>query len=79
MDNYEIITQIGKGYIVKIEIYLFRTYGCVFKATHKDSGKVVAIKKFRGTDNNELLRRTALREIRIMKVYIYNSYQHYRD
>ena len=36
MDNYRILQVIGEG-----------TYGKVFKAQEKDTGRVVAIKKFK--------------------------------
>lgn len=46
----------------------FRTYGVVLKARHKDTGEIVAIKKFKEPDMNEAVRKTAIREIRILRV-----------
>jgi cyclin-dependent kinase-like len=56
MDNYEHIRTIGEG-----------TYGIVVKARHKASGQIVAIKKFKDSDDDEQVRKTALREVRILK------------
>lgn len=47
---------------------LFRTYGVVLKARHKETGQIVAIKKFKESDEDEQVRKTALREVRILKV-----------
>ncbi len=57
MDNYEPIATIGEG-----------TYGVVLKARHKPTGMLVAIKKFKESDEDEQVKKTALREIRILKV-----------
>lgn len=38
------------------------------KARHKDSGQLVAIKMFKESDEDEQVRKTALREVRILKV-----------
>ena len=45
-----------------------RAYGVVVKARHKASGQIVAIKKFKESDDDERVRKTALREVRILKV-----------
>ena len=45
-----------------------RTYGVVLKARHKETGQIVAIKKFKESDEDEQVRKTALREVRILKV-----------
>jgi cyclin-dependent kinase-like len=47
---------------------LHSTYGVVIKARHKETGQIVAIKKFKESDVDEQVRKTALREIRILKV-----------
>ena len=56
MENYEILGTIGEG-----------TYGIVLKARQKETGAVVAIKKFKESDEDEQVRKTALREVRILK------------
>jgi len=39
----------------------------VYKAQNKVTGTYVAIKKFKDSDDDEYVRKTALREIRILK------------
>lgn len=56
MDNYECLGIIGQG-----------TYGVVIKARHKYTGQIVAIKKFKESDEDDQVRKTALREIRVLK------------
>ena len=56
MEAYELLGTIGEG-----------TYGVVLKARHKESGQIVAIKKFKESDDTEEVRKTALREVRILK------------
>jgi serine/threonine protein kinase len=56
MENYENLGTIGEG-----------TYGVVLKCRHKETGQVVAIKKFKESDEDEQVRKTALREVRILK------------
>lgn len=50
-----------------------RTYGVVTKARHKETGQIVAIKKFKESDEDEQVRKTALREVRILKVRSFAS------
>lgn len=57
MENYDKIGAIGEG-----------TYGLVMKCKHKDSGQIVAIKKFKESEDDLQIRKTALREIRMLKV-----------
>eukprot|EP00949_MAST-11_sp_MAST-11-sp1_P004270 g4270.t1 len=56
MENYENLGTIGEG-----------TYGVVLKCKHKETGQIVAIKKFKESDEDEQVRKTALREVRILK------------
>ncbi|CAG9312659.1 CDKL2_1 [Blepharisma stoltei] len=56
MDKYETIEIIGEG-----------TYGTVFKARHKETGVYYAIKKFKESDEDQAIRKIAMREIRILK------------
>lgn len=39
----------------------------MLKAKHRDSGQIVAIKKFKESDEDEQVRKTALREVRVLK------------
>jgi cyclin-dependent kinase-like len=72
MESYEILEKIGEG-----------TYGEVFKARHVETGKQVAIKKFKDSYDDEYVRKTALREIRILKElkhdHIVNLIEVFRD
>ena len=63
MEFYDKICPIGEG-----------TYGVVMKCKHRDSGQVVAIKKFKESEEDQQIRKTALREIRMLKVYLLLSY-----
>lgn len=59
MDRYRVLQVIGEG-----------TYGKVFKAQEKDTGRVVAIKKFKQKeDEDPHVRKTMMREIRILREY----------
>ena len=51
-----------------------RTYGIVLKARHKETGQIVAIKKFKESDEDEQVRKTALREVRILKVRVRSAH-----
>ncbi|KAA8581884.1 hypothetical protein FQN60_008624 [Etheostoma spectabile] len=58
MEKYEKIGKIGEG-----------SYGVVFKCRNRDTGQVVAIKKFVESEDDPLIKKIALREIRMLKVY----------
>ena len=57
MEKYEKLSKVGEG-----------AYGLVFKCRHRDSGQIVAIKKFFESEDDPLIRRIALREVRMLKV-----------
>ena len=57
MDKYEKISKIGEG-----------SYGIVYKCRNRDSGQIVAIKKFVESEDDPLIKKIALREIRMLKV-----------
>nr|CAD7256392.1 unnamed protein product [Timema shepardi] len=56
MERYEKISKIGEG-----------SYGMVFKCRNRDTGQIVAIKKFVESEDDPLIRKIALREIRLLK------------
>ena len=59
MDKYRILAITGEG-----------TYGKVFKAQSKIDGRVVAIKKFKQDEEEDPhVRKTMMREIRVLKEY----------
>eukprot|EP00042_Codosiga_hollandica_P049586 m.577999 g.577999 ORF g.577999 m.577999 type:complete len:440 (-) comp57916_c0_seq38:1632-2951(-) len=56
MDKYEKLAKIGEG-----------SYGVVLKCRHRETGQVVAIKKFLETEDDAQIRKIALREVRMLK------------
>jgi len=59
MDKYEKLGKIGEG-----------SYGVVFKCRNKETGAIVAIKKFVESDEDPLIKKIAMREIRMLKVCV---------
>lgn len=57
MDKYDKIAKIGEG-----------SYGVVYKCRNKDTGQLVAIKKFVESEDDYLIKKIAMREIRMLKV-----------
>lgn len=57
MEKYEKISVVGEG-----------SYGLVMKYKHRETGQMVAIKKFIETEEDQTVRKMALREIRMLKV-----------
>lgn len=57
MESYDKLASIGEG-----------TYGVVMKCKHKETGLVVAIKKFKESEEDMQIRKTAMREVRMLKV-----------
>ncbi|XP_020706973.2 cyclin-dependent kinase-like 1 [Athalia rosae] len=56
MEKYESLEVVGEG-----------SYGVVMKCRHRDTGQIVAIKKFLETEEDVHVRKMALREIRMLK------------
>lgn len=60
MERYERLARLGEG-----------SYGVVFQCRDRQTGKLVAVKKFQQTEDDPLIRKIALREIRLLKVSDY--------
>ncbi|XP_053208727.1 cyclin-dependent kinase-like 1 isoform X2 [Panonychus citri] len=56
MDKYEKISKIGEG-----------SYGLVFKCRNRENGQLVAVKKYVETEDDPLIKKIALREIKMLK------------
>ena len=59
MEKYENLGLVGEG-----------SYGMVMKCRHKETGQLVAIKKFLETENDKMVKKIALREVRMLKVML---------
>ncbi|XP_071950234.1 uncharacterized protein [Antedon mediterranea] len=56
MNKYTVLGMVGEG-----------AYGVVLKCRHKATGDLVAIKKFKDSEDNEDVRRTTLRELKVLR------------
>lgn len=59
MEKYENLGLVGEG-----------SYGMVMKCRHKESNQIVAIKKFLESEEDKMVKKIAMREVRMLKVYI---------
>lgn len=59
MEKYENLGLVGEG-----------SYGMVLKCRHKETGQLVAIKKFLESEDDKMVKKIALREVRMLKVLI---------
>lgn len=62
MNKYEVLGIVGEG-----------AYGVVLKCRHKESNEIVAIKKFKESDAIELIRKTSIREVKILRMLNHNN------
>ena len=53
MNKYEVLGIVGEG-----------AYGVVLKCRNKDNNEFVAIKKFKESEDDEIVRKTTLREVK---------------
>uniref|UniRef100_A0ABM5GR14 Cyclin-dependent kinase-like 2 n=1 Tax=Pogona vitticeps TaxID=103695 RepID=A0ABM5GR14_9SAUR len=56
MEKYEILGLVGEG-----------SYGMVMKCRNKETGRVVAIKKFLESEDDKMVKKIAMREIKLLK------------
>lgn len=59
MEKYENLGLVGEG-----------SYGMVMKCRHKETGQLVAIKKFLESEDDRMVKKIAMREIRLLKVRV---------
>ncbi|EGR27207.1 protein kinase domain protein [Ichthyophthirius multifiliis] len=57
MNKYDVIGIVGEG-----------AYGVVLKCKNKENGEIVAIKKFKESDEDEIIQKTILREVKILRM-----------
>ena len=67
MEKYENLGLVGEG-----------SYGMVLKCRHKETGQIVAIKKFLESEDDKMVKKIAMREVRMLKVsdlhFVYHLY-----
>lgn len=57
MNKYEILGVVGEG-----------AYGIVLKARNKENGEYVAVKKFKESEDDESVRKTTIREVKVLRM-----------
>jgi len=57
MNKYEVLGVVGEG-----------AYGVVLKCRNKENLENVAIKKFKESEDDEIVRKTTLREVKILRM-----------
>eukprot|EP00291_Cryptomonas_curvata_P022074 CAMPEP_0172165548 /NCGR_PEP_ID=MMETSP1050-20130122/8474_1 /TAXON_ID=233186 /ORGANISM="Cryptomonas curvata, Strain CCAP979/52" /LENGTH=321 /DNA_ID=CAMNT_0012836033 /DNA_START=308 /DNA_END=1269 /DNA_ORIENTATION=- len=57
MNKYEVLGVVGEG-----------AYGVVLRCRNKESGEIVAIKKFKESEDDEVVRKTTLREVKLLRM-----------
>ncbi len=62
MNKYQKICELGEG-----------AYGVVWKYKNRESGEMVAIKEFKMSDEDETIRKTMLREVKILRMLRHNN------
>ncbi|KAK2863293.1 hypothetical protein Q5P01_002826 [Channa striata] len=63
MERYEYLGLVGEG-----------SYGTVMKCRHRDTGQLVAIKKFMDSDSDKTVKKIALREIKLLRRAQYSAH-----
>lgn len=57
MNKYEVLGIVGEG-----------AYGVVLRCRHKETNEIVAIKKFKDSEENDDVKRTTLRELKVLRM-----------
>lgn len=62
MNKYEISGLIGEGNLNS------GAYGIVIKARNRETNETVAIKKFKGSEEDEVVKKTIIREVKLLRM-----------
>lgn len=62
MNKYEVQGVVGEG-----NSYL-GAYSIVLKCRNKETGEIIAIKKFKDSDDDEVIRKNTIREVKILRM-----------
>ena len=57
MNKYEVVGVVGEG-----------AYGVVLKCQNKETTELVAIKKFKESEDDDIVRKTTLREVKMLRM-----------
>jgi cyclin-dependent kinase-like len=57
MNKYDVLGVVGEG-----------AYGVVLKCRNKDTGEIVAIKKFKESEDDDIVKKSTLREVKILRM-----------
>jgi cyclin-dependent kinase-like len=57
MNKYEVLGVVGEG-----------AYGVVLKCRNKENGEIVAIKKFKESEDDDMVKKSTLREVKILRM-----------
>ena len=71
MNKYEVLGVVGEGaygVVLKCRNKENREIGKRFHEVHSANLTIVAIKKFKESNNNEIVRKTTLREVKILRM-----------
>lgn len=73
MNKYEILGVVGEG-----NIYT-GAYGTVMKCRNKETSELIAIKKFKERETDDTSRKTALREVKILRMLKHDNIVQLRE
>jgi hypothetical protein len=68
MNKYEVLGVVGEG-----------AYGVVLQCRNKDTNEIVAIKKFKESEDDEIVRKTTLREVKILRMLKHSNIVELRE
>ena len=60
MNKYEVLGTVGEG-----------VYGTVFRCRNRQTGEVVAVKKFKESEDVDSVRKTSLREVKMLRYVLF--------